>query len=95
MGRFVLFARYARGLVVVVDDTVTFDDDDDNGADEGDVYDDAVTVAIFVFVVFWTTEDDVWTSTSLLSVSPIAIAATDVFEGCFWWEIWWWWYGYE
>jgi len=99
MGGFALFARYARGLVVIANDTVTFDDSDD---DEGGVYDEAVTVAVAVavFVVFWTTEDDVWTSTSLFSVSATptpttATAATaDVFEGCLWWEIWWWWYGY-
>jgi len=71
MGGFVLFARYARSLVVIV-------------VDEGNVCDEAVTVVV---AVFWTTEDDVWTSTSLFSVST---ATADVFEGCFWWEIWWW-----
>ena len=96
-----MFARYARGrVVVVVDDTVTFAFDDGGG--EGNVYDEAatVTVAVAVFVVFWTAEDDVWASTSLFSVSTTtatttatATAATaDVFEGCFWWEIWWWWW---
>jgi len=99
MGGFALFARYARGLVVVANDTVTFDDSDD---DEGSVYDEAVTVAVAVtvFIVFWTTEDDVWTSTSLFSVSATptpataAAATANVFEGCLWWEIRWWWYGY-
>jgi len=92
MGGFALFARYARGFVVAANDTVTFDDSDD---DEGCVYDEAVTVAIAVavFVVFWTTEDDVWTSTSLPATPTPTTAAADVFEGCLWWEIWWW-YGY-
>jgi len=93
MGGSVLLARYACGLgvvIVIADDTATSDND------EGDVHDETVAVAVAVFAVFWTTEDDVWNPTSLFSVSAAAAAtatATDVLEGCFWWEVWWC-YGY-